>query len=55
MSEDFNKRLKALKEIDVSTFSTTEAKEFALLLEQLEKREHQENSTKDFLGFVKSI
>ena len=55
MSENFRERLQALKEIDISSFSTTEAKEFTLLLEQLEKREHQENSTKDFLGFVKSI
>ncbi len=55
MPENFRERLQALKEIDISSFSTTEAKEFTLLLEQLEKREHQENSTKDFLGFVKSI
>ena len=47
--------LKDLKNLDVSHLSTQEAKEFTILLEELEKRDHQEISTSTFLHFVKGI
>ena len=47
--------LKNLKNLDVSHLSTQEAKEFTILLEELEKRDHQEISTSTFLHFVKGI
>ena len=48
-------KLKALKSIDVSYLTKTEAKEFTVLLEELEKREFQEESTSTFMNFVKAI
>ena len=48
-------KLRALKNIDVSYLSKAEAKEFTILLEELEKREFQEKATGTFLDFVKSI
>jgi len=47
--------LKNLKNLDLSHLSTQEAKEFTILLEELEKRDHQEISTSTFLNFVKGI
>ena len=47
--------LKDLKNLDVSHLSTQEAKEFTILLEELEKRDHKEISTSTFLHFVKGI
>ena len=48
-------KLAALREIDVSHLSKAEAKEFTILLEELEKREFQEKATSTFMDFVKSI
>jgi len=48
-------KLKALKNIDVSYLTKAEAKEFTVLLEELEKREFQEKSTSNFMNFVRSI
>ena len=48
-------KLKALKTIDVSYLTKAEAKEFTVLLEELEKREFQEKSTSTFMNFVQSI
>ena len=48
-------KLKALKSIDVSYLTKTEAKEFTILLEELEKREFQEEATSSFMNFVKVI
>jgi len=48
-------KLKSLKNIDVSYMTKTEAKEFTVLLEELEKREFQEESTSTFMNFVKVI
>ena len=45
-------KLRALKNIDVSYLSKAEAKEFTILLEELEKREFQEKATGTFLDFV---
>ena len=54
MTSNSNK-LAALREIDVSHLSKAEAKEFTILLEELEKREFHEKATGTFLDFVKSI
>ena len=48
-------KLRALKNIDVSYLTKAEAKEFTVLLEELEKREFQEKSTSTFMNFVQSI
>ena len=48
-------KLAALREIDVSHLTKAEAKEFTILLEELEKREFQEKATSTFMDFVKSI
>ena len=48
-------KLKALKNIDVSYLTKAEAKEFTVLLEELEKREFQEKSTSTFMDFVITI
>ena len=48
-------KLKALKNIDVSYLTKAEAKEFTVLLEELEKREFQEKSTSTFMDFVVTI
>ena len=48
-------KLKALRNIDFSHLTKEEAKEFTVLLEELEKREYQEKSTGTFLDFVKSM
>ena len=48
-------KLKSLKNIDLSHLGKAEAKEFTVLLEELEKREFQEQSTSTFMQFVKSI
>ena len=48
-------QLKSLKNIDLSHLTTAEAKEFTVLLEELEKREHQIKSTSSFLDFVTAI
>ena len=45
-------KLKALRNIDFSHLTKEEAKEFTVLLEELEKREYQEKSTGTFLDFV---
>ena len=47
--------LDELKAIDLSYLSKEEAKEFTLLLEELEKRETQERTSDNFYEFVKSI
>ena len=48
-------KLRALKNIDVSYLTKAEAKEFTVLLEELEKREFQEKSTSTFMDFVITI
>ena len=48
-------KLKALKNIDLSHLDKAEAKEFTVLLEELSKREFQEESTSTFMHFVKAI
>ena len=48
-------RLAALRKIELDYLDKSEAKEFTILLEELEKREFQEKSTSTFLDFVKSI
>ena len=48
-------KLESLKNIDLSHLTTAEAKEFTILLEELEKREHQIKSTSSFLDFVTAI
>ncbi len=48
-------KLKSLKNVDLSHLTTAEAKEFTILLEELEKREHQIKSTSSFLDFVTAI
>jgi len=48
-------KLKALKNIDLTHLTKAEAKEFTVLLEELQKREFQEESTSTFMHFVKSI
>ena len=48
-------KLKSLKNIDLSHLTTAEAKEFTILLEELQKREHQIKSTSSFLDFVTAI
>ena len=48
-------KLKALKNIDLAYLNKAEAKEFTVLLEELEKREFQEKATSTFMDFVKSI
>ena len=47
--------LENLKSVDLSHLSKTEAKEFTLLLEELEKREKRESSMASFYDFVKTI
>ena len=47
--------LKDLKNVDLSFLSKSEAKEFTLLLEELEKRERRETSASSFIDFVKII
>ena len=47
--------LDELKAIDLSYLSKEEAKEFTLLLEELEKRETQERTSDNFYEFVKAI
>ena len=48
-------KLKSLKNIDLSHLDKAEAKEFTVLLEELEKREFQEKATSTFMEFVVSI
>ena len=48
-------KLKSLKNIDLTHLTKAEAKEFTVLLEELEKREFQEKATSTFMDFVKSI
>jgi len=48
-------KLRALRNIDVSYLTKAEAKEFTVLLEELEKREFQEKSTSTFMDFVITI
>ena len=50
---DTRDKLKALRNIDFSHLSKEEAKEFTILLEELEKREYQEQATGTFLDFYK--
>ncbi len=47
--------LENLKSVDLSHLSKEEAKEFTLLLEELEKREKRESSMASFYDFVKTI
>ena len=48
-------KLKALRNINTSYLTKAEAKEFTVLLEELEKREFQEKSTSTFMDFVVTI
>ena len=48
-------KLKSLKNIDLSHLDKAEAKEFTVLLEELEKREFQEKATSTFMEFVVTI
>ena len=50
-----NKVLEDLRAVDLSYLSKDEAKEFTILLEELEKRERQEKSAASFYDFVKMI
>ena len=45
-------KLKSLKNIDLTHLTKAEAKEFTVLLEELEKREFQEKATSTFMDFV---
>ena len=47
--------LEDIKNIDISHLSKAEVKEYVILLEELEKREKQEQATSTFMNFVKSI
>ena len=47
--------LNELKNVDLSHLSKQEAKEFTLLLEELELREKRETSIGTFYEFVKNI
>ena len=47
--------LKDLKNVDLSFLAKNEAKEFTVLLEELEKRERREYSAASFIDFVKII
>ena len=47
--------LEDIKNIDISHLSKAEVKEYVILLEELEKREKQEQATGTFMNFVKSI
>tara|TARA_R100000458_G_scaffold54522_1_gene57720 strand:+ start:514 stop:2043 length:1530 start_codon:yes stop_codon:yes gene_type:complete len=55
MSKDKLEKLKLLKGINLDHLNKAEAKEFTVLLEELEKREFQEKSTSTFMEFVRSI
>jgi predicted phage terminase large subunit-like protein len=48
-------KLRALRNINTSYLTKAEAKEFTVLLEELEKREFQEKSTSTFMDFVVTI
>ena len=48
-------KLRALRNINTSYLTKAEAKEFTVLLEELEKREFQEKSTSTFMDFVITI
>ena len=48
-------RLAELRKIDLTHLGKAEAKEFTVLLEELSKREFQEESTSTFMQFVKVI
>jgi len=48
-------KLAALREIDVSYLTKAEAKEFTILLEELEKREFQEKATSTFMDLLMHI
>ena len=50
-----NTVLDDLRKVDLSYLSKDEAREFAILLEELEKREKQEKSAASFYDFVKII
>ena len=50
-----NTVLDDLRKVDLSYLSKDEAREFAILLEELEKREKQESSAASFYDFVKII
>tara|TARA_R100001082_G_scaffold94393_1_gene61331 strand:- start:277 stop:1806 length:1530 start_codon:yes stop_codon:yes gene_type:complete len=55
MSEDKTEKLKLLKGINLDHLDKAEAKEFTILLEELEKRDFQEKSTSTFMEFVRTI
>ena len=55
MSKDKKEKLKLLKGINLDYLNKAEAKEFTVLLEELEKREFQEKSTSTFMEFVRTI
>ena len=55
MSEDKTEKLKLLKGINLDHLDKAEAKEFTVLLEELEKRDFQEKSTSTFMEFVRTI
>ena len=55
MSEDKKEKLKLLKGINLDHLDKAEAKEFTILLEELEKRDFQEKSTSTFMEFVRTI
>ena len=47
--------LDELKDIDLSFLSKEEAKDFTVLLEELDNRERRDASSASFLDFVKNI
>ena len=55
MSQDKREKLKLLKGINLDHLNKAEAKEFTVLLEELEKRDFQEKSTSTFMEFVRAI
>tara|TARA_R100001224_G_scaffold113268_1_gene98062 strand:+ start:1474 stop:3003 length:1530 start_codon:yes stop_codon:yes gene_type:complete len=55
MSQDKKEKLKLLKGINLDHLNKAEAKEFTVLLEELEKREFQEKSTSTFMDFVRAM
>ena len=55
MSQDKREKLKLLKGINLDHLNKAEAKEFTVLLEELEKRDFQEKSTSTFMDFVRAM
>ena len=55
MTDSKREKLKLLKTINLDHLNKAEAKEFTVLLEELEKREFQEKSTSTFMEFVRAM